>query len=191
MTDRHPDALAACRVLQLPGWKNAGPAHWQTRWQTAHGDRRVDQDDWAWPRRGDWMARLEDAVLAEAGRPVLLVGHGLGSHLAAAWAGHSRHTDRVRGALLVAPPDLDRDDLPPQLAGWRSTVRRPLPFAATVVGSDDDPHASPARTDAMAAAWGAQRRTAGFAGSLDADAGLGDWPQGRAWLAALAGAATR
>jgi predicted alpha/beta hydrolase family esterase len=186
MTDRHLDDLAACRVLQLPGWMNSGPAHWQSRWEALHGDTRVEQDDWQWPRRGDWMARLEDAVLLADPRPVLLVGHSLGCHLVAAWAGHSRHTDRVRGALLVAPPDLDRDDLPPQLAGWRSTVRRALPFAAVVVGSSDDPFASTDRTQAMAAAWGAPCHAVGPRGHLNADSGLGDWPAGRTWLAGLA-----
>ena len=45
-----------------PGWNNSGPEHWQSRWEARHGHRRVEQDDWLWPRRGDWMARLEDAL---------------------------------------------------------------------------------------------------------------------------------
>jgi len=185
MTDRHLDALLSCRVLLLPGWMDSGPGHWQTLWQARHGDVRVEQDDWQWPRRGDWMACLEEAVLAGGDRPVLLAAHSLGCHLVSAWAGHSQHTARVRGALLVAPPDLDRDDLPPQLAPWRSVVRRPLPFAATVVGSDNDPYAAPDRTDAMAAAWGAARVSIGPRGHINAESGLGEWPAGRAWLAAL------
>jgi predicted alpha/beta hydrolase family esterase len=99
------------RVLLLPGWLDSGPGHWQTRWQDAHGFERVQQADWTWPRRGDWMVQLEEAVLADP-RPALLAAHSLGCHLVAAWAAHSRHADRC-GALLVAPPDLDRDDLPP------------------------------------------------------------------------------
>ena len=186
MTVRHLDDLDACRVLLLPGWQNSGPGHWQTRWEALHGDVRVEQDDWMWPRRGDWMACLEEAVCAPDPRPVLLAAHSLGCHLVSAWAGHSQHTAHARGALLVAPPDLDRDDLPPQLANWRSAVRRPLPFAATVVGSDDDPYAAVDRTAAMASAWGARCLSAGPRGHLNAASGLGDWPEARAWLAALA-----
>ena len=188
MTDRDNDAKPARRVLLLPGWLNSGPDHWQTRWEAAFGDVRVEQDDWHWPKRGDWMSQLEQAVLADP-RPVLLVGHSLGCHLAAAWAGHTQHAGRVAGALLVAPPDLDRDDLPPQLATWRSIVRRPLPFPATLVYSDDDPYCTAPRALQMAAAWGAHTVAAGSRGHINGDSGLGAWPEGRELLQALAGRA--
>lgn len=179
---------AAQRVLLLPGWLDSGPGHWQTRWEAQHGFQRVQQDDWLWPRRGDWMARLEDTLLADE-RPALLVAHSLGCHLVAAWAAHSGHTDRVAAALLVAPPDLARADLPPQLAGWRGTPRPRLPFAALVAYSEDDPFADPAATAALAADWGADTWPQGPRGHLNADSGLGDWPEGLARLHALTGAA--
>ena len=97
---------AAPRVLLLPGWLNSDAAHWQSRWETLHGHRRVEQDDWLWPRRGDWMARLDEVLLADPG-PAVLVAHSLGCQLVAAWAGHSQHTARVQAALLVAPPDTE------------------------------------------------------------------------------------
>ena len=120
------------RVLLLPGWQNSGPSHWQSRWQALHGWPRLTQDDWLWPRRGDWMMRLEEDLLADA-RPALLVAHSLGCHLVAAWAAHAQHTHRVAGALLVAPPDLERADIPPQVQAWAPMLRRPLPFASTAV----------------------------------------------------------
>ena len=88
-------------ILILPGWQNSGPDHWQSRWETLHGYRRVDQHDWMQPRRGDWIARLEDVILGTEG-PVVLVAHSLGCILTAAWAQVSRSTARVQGALLVA-----------------------------------------------------------------------------------------
>ncbi len=241
------------RVLTLPGWQGSGPAHWQSRWEILHGFQRVEQHDWWQPRRGDWMARLDEVLLGEdadlaalggtlpAGaapsgtgrvrskeppvqaerieraerveqdqpieprgrtetaaparpcppsssphRPTLLVAHSLGCHLVAAWAAHSRHAGRVAGALLVAPPDTGRDDLPPQLHGWRSAVTARLPFPATVIASTDDPYASLARTGWLAQAWGAALVVTGACGHLNADAGLGDWPAGLACLQALA-----
>jgi predicted alpha/beta hydrolase family esterase len=165
------------RVLLLPGWLDSGPGHWQTIWEAAHGFERVQQDDWRWPRRGDWMARLEDVLLADA-RPALLAAHSLGCHLVAAWAGHSRHTDRVRGALLVAPPDLHRPDLPPPLATWRTTPRPRLPFPARLVYSEDDPFAAPDASRRLAADWGATATSFGACGHLNAESGLGDWPAG-------------
>ena len=169
------------RVLILPGWQDSGPAHWQSRWQVLHGFERVQQADWLWPRRGDWMAQLEEAVLADP-RPTVLAAHSLGCHLVAAWAAHSQHTAAIAGALLVAPPDTAREDTPPQLAGWRHIVRQRLPFRAVALYSSDDPFCSPERAQALAAGWGAEAVSLGAAGHVNADTGLGDWPEGLVWL---------
>lgn len=172
------------RVLLLPGWQDSGPAHWQSRWQALYGDQRVEQDEWHWPLRGDWMARLEDVLLADP-RPALLVAHSLGCHLVAAWARHSAHTARVQGALLVAPPDLDRPDIPAPVARWRPVVRDALPFAGLVLYSHDDPFAGAENTRALAQAWAAEAVDVGALGHVNGDSGLGDWPAGRAWLQRL------
>ena len=169
------------RVLLLPGWLDSGPGHWQTLWEVQHGDTRVVQSDWLWPKRGDWMARLEE-VLLEDERPALLAAHSLGCQLVAAWAAHSQHTARVQGALLVAPPDIERDDMPPNLLPWRPIVRQRLPFAATVVTSSDDPYGAPERSAQMVREWGAERVDIGAAGHINGESGLGDWPAVRALL---------
>lgn len=175
----------APRVLLLPGWQDSGPDHWQSRWERLHGYERVQQADWHWPRRGDWMARLEE-VLLEDDRPALLVAHSLGCQLVAAWAAHSRHTGRVRGALLVAPPDTEREDTPPQLHGWAPMVRAALPFPSIALLSRDDPFAHFYRMAAVAEGWGARLVDAGARGHLNAESGLGDWPEGHALLRTLA-----
>jgi predicted alpha/beta hydrolase family esterase len=182
-----PTAPTRARILLLPGWQDSGPAHWQSRWEALHGDLRVTQGDWEWPRRGDWMARLEEVVLAQPASVdrVLLAAHSLGCQLVAAWAAHSRHAARVRGALLAAPPDVERSDMPPQLHSWRPIVRDRLPFPALAVLSSDDPYCAPDRAAAMVAAWGARSIDAGPRGHLNGDSGLGDWPEARAWLQAL------
>ncbi len=175
------------RVLLLPGWLDSDAAHWQTRWEALHGDHRVQQDDWQWPRRGDWMARLDEALLgsAESDPPALLVAHSLGCLLVAAWAAHSQHTARVRGALLVAPPDAEREDMPPNLFNWRPIVRARLPFPSLVVISSDDPYCDPLRAQQFARDWGAEIFDAGPRGHLNGESGLGDWLQGRALLQTL------
>jgi predicted alpha/beta hydrolase family esterase len=172
------------RVLILPGWQNSDPSHWQSRWEALHGCARVEQADWDWPRRGDWMARLDEVLLGDR-LPALLVAHSLGCHLVAAWAAHSQHTQRVRAALLVAPPDTERADMPPQVSTWRPIVRQRLPFPATLLYSEDDPYCAPPRTVQMAADWGATAINAGAAGHINGDSGLGDWPAGWAHLRAL------
>lgn len=182
--------LQGVRVLLLPGWLDSDARHWQSRWAALHGFEKVEQDDWVWPRRGDWMARL-DEVLLQSSVPALLVAHSLGCQLVAAWAAHSRLADRVVAALLVAPPDTERIDMPPQLHGWRPMVRERLPFPALAVVSNEDPYADPGRSRALCAQWGAEVIEVGARGHLNADAGLGDWPEGLSLLLRLHAAAGR
>jgi hypothetical protein len=132
------------------------------------------------------MARLDEVVVeTPSDREVVLVAHSLGCQLVAAWAAHSRHAGRVRGALLVALPDTEHDDAPPPLHRWRPIVRGRLPFRALAVVSADDPFCTPARALGMAADWGCEVREAGPLGHLNGESGLGDWPAAREWLARL------
>lgn len=171
--------------MLLPGWLDSAPAHWQSRWETLHGCERLQQDDWQWPRRGDWMARLDEALLADP-RPALLIAHSLGCQLVAAWASHSAHTGRVHAALLVAPPDTERADMPPNLFNWRPIVRHRLPFAARVVVSSDDPFCAPERATQMAHDWGAALTLLEGRGHINGDSGLADWPEGWSLVQSLA-----
>jgi predicted alpha/beta hydrolase family esterase len=171
-------------VLVLPGWQNSGPEHWQSRWERAHGYTRVEQHDWMRPLRGDWIARLED-VLLDCPRHAVLVAHSLGCIHAAAWASHSRNTGRVKAALLAAPPDTERDDVRQMLPSWSPVPLQKLPFKALVFASSNDPFCSPARARQFADAWGADFVDAGACGHLNAESGLGDWPEAHAQLLRL------
>ena len=167
-------------TLTLPGWQGSGPGHWQSLWEAAHGYQRVEQHDWLRPLRGDWSARLEEVLLdtAAGGRgPAVLVAHSLGCMLVAAWAAHSRNTQRVKAALLVAPPDVERADLREVLPGWSAVPLQALPFPAVVLASSNDPFCDLVRAKAFASAWGANFMDVGPCGHINADSGLGDWPQ--------------
>ncbi len=172
------------RVLLLPGWLNSDPGHWQSRWERQFGYERIEQADWEWPRRGDWMARLEEVLLSDA-RPAILVAHSLGCQLVASWAEHTQNSARVAGALLVAPPDTEAPEMPPQLHNWRPIRRSRLPFPSNAIISSDDPYCAPERATQMAADWGSQLVIAGAHGHLNTESGLGDWAQGQALLAQL------
>jgi predicted alpha/beta hydrolase family esterase len=165
-------------TLLLPGWQNSGPDHWQSRWEALHGYHRVEQHDWMRPLRGDWSARLEETV-ADADGPVLLVAHSLGCILTAWWAAHTRHAAKVRGALLVAPGDVERADLRQQLHGLGARARQAAavsPFDAggqptTRIGAFE-------RAEALARQWAARCWIIGARGHINAESGLGDWPEG-------------
>jgi predicted alpha/beta hydrolase family esterase len=173
------------KVLLLPGWQNSGPGHWQTHWESLHGDLRVSQHDWQQPLRGDWITHLEEVVQQQT-EPVVFAAHSLGCHLVLAWAALSRNTHRVVGALLVAPPDALQANFPAQLYSWRPPVRTRLPFQSILVASNNDPYCSQAAAEQLAADVGASFQPVEALGHINAESGLGDWPEGRAWLQALA-----
>ena len=168
-------------VLVLPGWQGSGSEHWQTRWERLHGYQRVDQHDWLHPRRGDWLARL-DEVMVDTQGPVVLVAHSLGCALVAAWAQFSRHTQKVRAALLVAPPDTSQEPLRSALPGWSPLVLSALPFPSVVVASTDDPYCSLERSRDFAQAWGSTCVDVGACGHINAESDVGDWPEGHSLL---------
>jgi uncharacterized protein len=168
-------------ILTLPGWQGSGPRHWQTLWEQRHGYQRVDQHDWSTPRRGDWLARLEDVLLSRD-EPAVLVAHSLGCILVAAWAAYSRNLPRLKAALLVAPADVERPEIRPQLPGWSPIPLQRLPFATVLVASRNDPYCAFERSRLFAHAWGAQFIDHGDAGHINADSGLASWPEGHVLL---------
>ena len=172
-------------VLILPGFENSGPAHWQSRWEAEHPEyRRVEQSDWFQPQVGDWVGTLA-AAIAAAPEPVVLVAHSLGCVTVAHWVARGGHTSRVRGALLVAPADVDTAEVP-ELVNFRPVPLVPLPFPSIVVAGDDDPWAALPRCETFAAAWGSRLVVIPGGGHVNADSGLGSWPQGKELLAELA-----
>ena len=133
-----------------------------------------------------WSVRLEETVVDSSG-PVILVAHSLGCILTAWWAAHSQNTSKVQAALLVAPGDVERPELAAgPLHGWRPIVMRALPFPSILVGSQNDPYCTVERARALAEAWGSRLVDAGARGHINAESGLGDWPEGHALLDSLA-----
>ena len=171
-------------VLTLPGWQGSGPDHWQSRWERTYGYQRVEQHDWQRPLRGDWIARLED-VLLSCSEPVVLVAHSLGCMAAVAWASHSKNLARVKAALLVAPPDIARDDMRQILPSWTPQPLLKLPFKTVLLASGNDAFCSLERARAMALAWGSEFHDVGERGHLNAESSLADWPDAHAELARL------
>ncbi|MCQ4297240.1 alpha/beta hydrolase [Pseudomonas stutzeri] len=170
--------------LIVPGWYGSPDEHWQTHWQrTLPNSARVEQRDWIAPRREDWVAELERSVAAST-EPVILVAHSLGCITVAHWAAHAplELLDRVRGALLVAPADVERSGCPQPLRSFAPISRQPLPFASQLVGSDNDNASSAARAAAMGGDWGSETTILSGAGHINVTSGHHRWEQGFAFL---------
>lgn len=176
-------------ILTLPGLDGSGPAHWQSAWERRDPDVvRVDMGDWASPNRNAWVNRL-NLALHRAAAPVVLVAHSLGCLAIAWWVAYEqpRWGEKVAGALLVAPPDVDCAVFEPRLLPFAPTPLVPLPFPSILVASRDDPYADLARSRRLAAFWGSEFVDAGRLGHINAASGLGGWAEGRGLLDRLIG----
>lgn len=180
------DPLDRFDILLAPGHDNSPPDHWQAHWaRLLPNSTRIVQDDWLTPRCSDWTGRIESYV-ACGKRPALIVAHSLACVATVRWA-QDHPPGRVVGALLVAPADVERADLPVELHdSFRPIPMAPLPFAATLVASRNDPFCTFARATELALAWGAVLTDAGRLDHINSAMKLENWPQGLAALAALA-----
>lgn len=189
-------------ILIVPGWSGSEEDHWQSRWERNFKTaRRVVQEDWYFPQRDQWTARIAEAV-AEATRPVVIVAHSLGV-VAVAHAARGLEQGKIAGGYLVAPADVDNaQDWPitnghsfEQQAGkFNPLPTEPLPFPAALIASHSDPYCSFERAKAIAEMWGAQLIEAGDSGHVNIASGHGPWPEGLlqfgVFLKGLPGSAT-
>jgi uncharacterized protein len=169
-------------VLVLPGWNSSGPLHWQSRWEQGDSSfRRVQQKDWDAPQLSDWVEGISQAV-AETPGPIAFAAHSLGCIALARWVQTASPAlvVRIKGALLAAPADVDRPEVPEPIRNFAPVPRVRLPFPSIVVSSSDDPHVAPARAREFAGLWGSRFVDIGPADHIAVN--MGDWPEGKLLL---------
>lgn len=174
-------------VILVPGWNDSGPGHWQSLWEgLLPRAMRVRQTNWQIPRLDEWMVSLETAIRA-ADSPVVLVGHSLGCILLAHYFARVRSLrNRIRGALLVAPADVESEERsPPVLRDFAPIPKNAFCVPTIVVGSRNDPYMSIERAHHFALHWNAEFVDLGFSGHINADSGLGAFPDGLSLLCAF------
>ncbi|MES2698933.1 MAG: alpha/beta hydrolase [Pseudomonadota bacterium] len=171
-------------ILLVPGLNNSNADHWQSRWEHQRDDcHRVDLGMWNDPHRNTWVNKLNLAI-HRAGRPVILVAHSLGCLAVAWWAEYEQPAfgNPVVGALLVAPPDVDRPGTDPRLARFGSCPRQPLPFPAFLAASRNDDYCQHLTARMLARDWGVRFADAGAKGHINAESAIGDWDFGQVLL---------
>lgn len=165
-------------VLVLPGFGDSGPGHWQTLWESRFPAwRRVNLGRWDAPRCEDWVREL-DAAVRRCAAPPVLVAHSLACLLVAHWAGQSSLP--VAGAFLVAVPEPASPSFPATATGFTPVPMQRLAFPTLVVASANDSFGSVAHARRCAKAWGSRFADIGDVGHINADSGIGDWPEGYA-----------
>ena len=178
------DIARPATILTVPGLMNSGPHHWQTIWESELPDcHRAELGSWDAPRRNSWISNLSHAIGRIDG-PVILAAHSLGCHAVAWWAAFEcrEWSDKISGALLVAPPELDSGAVDPRLRGFGPAPKALLPFPSIVVASRNDPYIAFNRARLLAQFWGSQLADAGETGHINAESGLGDWAFGQSLL---------
>ncbi|MGI9352130.1 MAG: RBBP9/YdeN family alpha/beta hydrolase [Rhizobiaceae bacterium] len=164
-------------ILIVPGYKGANEDHWQSRWErNLSAARRVEMGDWHKPVFEDWKSNLLKAV-SSAEKPVFLIGHSIGSQVIVQAA--NDFDSQVKGALLVAPPDVENPDIRPHhLLTFGPASREPLPFPSVTIASRNDHFCSFEKAEDMAASWGSLFMDAGNSGHINHESGHGPWPEG-------------
>ena len=171
-------------VLVLAGIGDSGPTHWQSLWLAADPSMgKLLHAQWHAPDRHAWVREL-DAAIAACERPPLLLAHSLACLMVAHWAAGS--TRAVAGALLVSVPDPHGPGFPAAALHFDAVPMQPLPCPSIVVASTNDPYGTLPFMRRCADAWGSCFVDVGPLGHVNAESGLGLWPQGLALLQSLA-----
>ncbi|CAG5070512.1 hypothetical protein DYBT9623_03057 [Dyadobacter sp. CECT 9623] len=173
--------------MNIPGLASSGPQHWQTIWEQQYPAlfSRVMQENWDWPVKTDWVAQLQKQI-SELTGPTILVAHSLGCITVAHWA-QEHSSDKIKGALLVAPADADLSKRLNFVIGFAPIPTVKLRFPSIVVASTNDMYATIARSQHFADSWGSEFINLGKKGHINAVSGLGDWSEGKEILQQLAG----
>lgn len=162
----------------VPGFKDSGPEHWQSLWQSmVPVFSRITQRRWDDPDIRLWIAAILRHAHARK-RPAILIGHSLGA-LASACAAADGHAP-IAGLMLVAPAE------PARFGAEGRVPEAALGVPSLVVASQDDPVMRYSRAEHWARIWGGRLIDLGEAGHVNAEAGFGPWPYGLHLLAELA-----
>ncbi len=177
-------------VLIVPGLREHVPEHWQTLLQARLA--KVCAVPPLEENKLSLAARIEaiQRALEQIDGPVILVGHSAGVLMLVHWA--NQHQRPIKGALLVAPPDLDGNwpagyPSPESLRenGWDPLPKGKLPFPSILAASSNDYLASFDAATRMAAQWGSELVNLGDVGHLNPASGFGEWPRAEDFIRQL------
>ena len=169
----------------IPGLGNSGPEHWQTYFeQSGDNFKRILQEDWDSPKCEDWIETIDKILSGHDLSNVVLIGHSLGCSAIAHWA--AKYKKQIKGALLVAPSDLEAPQYTFPTSGFIPIPLNNINFKTIVVASADDIWVSLDRAKFFADNWGSEFINIGNAGHINAASGHTNWREGLELLKKLA-----
>jgi predicted alpha/beta hydrolase family esterase len=171
------------KVFTVPGLYNSGPQHWQTHWENKYRHIRIEQKDWETPVCDDWLQGIDKAVDQHPLNEVVLIGHSLACCTIVRWA--EKYKRIIKGALLVAPSDVEAPSYPPGTTGFSPMPKFKLPFPSIVIASTNDEYVTFKRAQEFAHNWGSEFINAGDLGHINSNSNLLSWQFGYSVLERL------
>lgn len=164
--------------FNVPGLRNSGPAHWQSIWEKEYPEQftRIQQDNWQKPDCNAWISRMEEVLRNKNLEEIILIGHSVGCAAILNW--YKKYGRKVKGALLVAPSDVDSPKYPSYITGFAPMPLEKLHFKSIVVASTNDHVVSLNRARYFADCWGSALVELKGAGHIEEKSGFGEWPEG-------------
>jgi len=164
--------------INIPGLHNSSEEHWQSYFEETQPDQfiRVDQENWDEPDCGTWIDKIESELENLNYSGLILIGHSIGCMAIVKW--YEKFGHEIKGALLVAPSDSERDNYPSYITGFVPIPDKRLPFPTIVVASDNDHVTEIERSREFAKNWGSKLVIIENAGHIEPKSGFGDWPEG-------------
>lgn len=164
--------------INIPGLRSSDDNHWQTIWEKEYPDEffRVVQSDWENPNCNEWIERIEKELKRFDYEQLILISHSVGCVSIIKWFESYGH--RIRGALFVAPSDVDRPGYPKYITGFNPMPEHELPFPTIVVASSDDHVVTIERAKLFSRNWGSEFVVLDRAGHIESKSGFGKWDFG-------------
>ncbi len=168
----------------IPGLGNSGPDHWQTHFEKSGNNfYRINQSEWDAPVCSEWLRTINEELSKFELSNVILIGHSLGCATIAHWA--KQYGQKVKGAMLVAPSDLESPAYNFPANGFEPIPLVKFNFNTIVVASTNDPWVSYCRAKYFAECWGSEFINIGDAGHINTASGYGEWEEGLSILQKL------
>lgn len=173
------------QILIIPGLGGSDENHWQSFWlKEFENSTRVVQDDWNAPKLDDWLTKLNESIL-KLDAPTILVAHSLAVSLVLHWA-NKYPNPNIKGALLVAPADVDSETHTPEIVrGFSLMPTSKLSFPSIVVASENDEFVSIDRAKHFSEHWGSDFINIGYKGHINSASNLKYWQEGQTILEKL------
>ena len=168
----------------VPGLGNSGPEHWQTFLENSGSNfKRIEQQEWDAPECSDWIDCIEQALTGYDLTTVILIGHSLGCAAIVHWA--ARYGKLIKGAMLVAPSDIEGAQYTFPAKGFAPLPMGRMPFNTLMIVSSNDPWVSLERAKYFADNWGSSLVNIGQAGHINVASGHHRWEEGLVFLQSL------